>query len=75
MSIAFSYDFVREAILALSSAHLQDSISNPADTKDPQYYQTRAIHGLQKTINNFSRDSADAALATSLLLAWWTPTL
>lgn len=65
--IAESFDFVRDAALALS-AH--DLVQHRQDYGVvAQRYQCKAVHGVRKSLAVFSNEIADAVLAASILLS------
>jgi hypothetical protein len=71
LTLAFSHDFVRYALLSLSARHLKfkpgfENESKLAVTR----YRAAALGKLQDAVGNFSRENSDAILATSILLSW-----
>lgn len=68
--MTFEYEFVMDAALAWSAAHLKKSNVEQETQQQLIRHQLRAIQGLQKAIANFSSTNADAIVAASVLLAW-----
>ena len=70
LDAAIGHDFVMSSILSFSANHLA-WMTNATDTKDLAYhYRGVALKGLHSAIGNFSRDNADAILASSIILCW-----
>ena len=73
LAIAFSYDFVRQAILALSASHLAEAFGQKDAAQEIKKHQIHSLHGVRETIGRFSKETSDAVLAASLLLCWQSP--
>ncbi|KAK6352965.1 hypothetical protein TWF696_004955 [Orbilia brochopaga] len=72
LRLAVHHEFVMEAILSLSAAHLA-SVTGSADSRQVSFQHGGvAMKGLQDELNRFSRANADACLAASVLLSWQT---
>ncbi|QDS77494.1 hypothetical protein FKW77_000180 [Venturia effusa] len=70
LSIAATHSFVMHSVLAFSANHLA-WITQSAETRNIAYHHGGiAMKGLHEAIGAFSKNSADAALAASLLLSW-----
>ncbi|KAF2124800.1 hypothetical protein P153DRAFT_301348 [Dothidotthia symphoricarpi CBS 119687] len=70
LSIAASYPFVMNSILAFSASHLA-WISQSNETRNLAFHHASiALKGLHDGITNFTKLNSDAVLASSLLLAW-----
>ncbi len=70
MGIAFSHDFVMQAVLAWSATHLSKMTGHEEVLKDAYYHRGRALKGLQQAIEEFSTDNFDGVLAASIVLSW-----
>jgi hypothetical protein len=70
LTLALSTDFVMSSILAFSAAHLAWITRNKETEKLAYHHRGVAIKGLQKATTIFSKDTADAILAASILLSW-----
>jgi hypothetical protein len=65
--IAESFDFVRDAALAVSAQDLAQGRKDYGAVV--QKYQFKAVHGIRKSLVVFSKEIADAVLAASILLS------
>jgi hypothetical protein len=65
--IAESFDFVRDAALAVSAQDLAQRRKDYGVVV--QKYQCKAVHGVRKSLAVFSKELADAVLAASILLS------
>ncbi|KAK6506154.1 hypothetical protein TWF506_011075 [Arthrobotrys conoides] len=70
LRLAVRHEFVMEAILSLSAAHLA-SVSSTTESRQISFQHGGvAMKGLQDELSRFSRSNADACLAASVLLSW-----
>ncbi|KAF3249469.1 hypothetical protein TWF192_005542 [Orbilia oligospora] len=70
LRLAVRHEFVMEAILSLSAAHLA-SVSSTTESRQVSFQHGGiAMKGLQDELSRFSRSNADACLAASVLLSW-----
>jgi transcriptional activator protein UGA3 len=67
LTVAFSNDLVMNAVLALSASHWKKM--QPTAWKRGIIHQTNTMQGLAKLLPNIDSDSADVALAATLMLA------
>jgi len=70
ITVALSSDFVMNALLALSAAHLAWQTKN-GDTEHLAYHHRGiALKGLHEALSTFSEHSSEAVLSASMLLSW-----
>jgi hypothetical protein len=67
--LALKFEFVAYAIMAHSSERLALVTKLSTAFEDTIRYRSLAIQGLNKAIDSFSKDSADAILCASLCLS------
>ncbi len=70
MGIAFSHDFVMQAVLAWSATHLSKMTGSEEVLQEAYQHRGRALKGLQQAIENFSTDNSDGILAASIVMSW-----
>ncbi|RMX72410.1 hypothetical protein D0869_14647 [Hortaea werneckii] len=70
LSIASTHGYCMQALLSFSANHLAWVRSSHETRNLYLHHGSIALRGLHEAIGSFSRDNADAVLATSLLLLW-----
>lgn len=70
INIGCTHGFVLESLLAFSATHIAWLTGCPQVEGLAYEHRITALQGLQEAINTFSRETADAILAASLVLTW-----
>lgn len=64
--------FLLDVVLGVSAAHHMLSIGGGDSGQLSLYYRGRGLKGLQNALTNFSESNADAVLASSIILTWYS---
>ena len=67
--------FLLDVVLGIAAAHLMLSRDEPNAGNHGQlslYYRGRGLKGLQDALGTFTDKNADAVLASSIILSWYS---
>jgi hypothetical protein len=73
VELSLSSEIVRHSLLALSAAHVGWITRSSELDNVAAWHQTAAYAKLQGAVEGFSRGTADAVLASTILLSWQAP--
>jgi hypothetical protein len=70
IQVALGHDCTKEAMLALAAHHLRMVARDDQSDAIAKKYLTRARRSFYASVQGLTKDNADAALASSLMLGW-----
>ncbi|CAG8958598.1 hypothetical protein HYFRA_00009915 [Hymenoscyphus fraxineus] len=71
-SMIGDHRFLLDVVLGVSAAHHNLSVGGTDSGQLALYYRGRGLKGLQDALGNFSESNADAVLASSIILTWYS---
>ncbi|KAL3472717.1 hypothetical protein BJX99DRAFT_262034 [Aspergillus californicus] len=70
ITIALWHDFVMDSLLAWAAMHIAWTTGSESAVSVGQKCRLLSMQGLQRAVGTFSKDTADAVLAASILMVW-----
>lgn len=64
--------FLLDVVLGVSAAHHMLSVGGADSGQLSLFYRGLGLKGLQNALANFSESNADAVLASSIILTWYS---